>query len=122
MKDPEALLAIRLYQLTCGLVIAFQSLIALGGYQLRSSSAELANLDPRYDIGFWQGMGSTLIALGILFALSQGVLLLLPRRPWAYGIHFANAIGAAFLCIPTLAAIPTIVLWMKPRTKEYFGA
>lgn len=120
--DPEVARAIRLYQLTCGLVIALQALVALGGYRLRASAAELVDLDPRYDIGFWEGMGTTLIGIGLLFALSQAALLLLPRRPWAYGIHLANAIGAAFLCIPTLVAVPTVVLWMKPRIKEYFGA
>lgn len=64
---------------------------------------------------------ASLIVFGFLFAVLNSVLPFLKKTAAMYVIHAINAVAAAALCIPLPIALPTLIFWFKPETRDYFG-
>ena len=63
---------------------------------------------------------SALIVFGALFAVVNAVLPFLKKTAPVYVIHAINAVAAAALCIPLPIALPALLFWFKPETRDYF--
>lgn len=63
---------------------------------------------------------ASLIVFGVLFALVNSVLPFLKKTAVMYVIHAVNAVAAAALCIPLPIALPTLIFWFRPETRDYF--
>lgn len=79
------------------------------------------SLNPDRDRSLLLFCGSSLIVMGLTFAMLNIALLVLPRRPWAYFVHLGNAAAAVLLCLPAPLAIPVLYYWMQPDVREIFG-
>src|SRR5919205_60044 len=68
-----------------------------------------------------QVMGLIFIVLGGALTLLYAAAPFLPRRKWAWvlGLVLIVLSMSGTCCLP--AAIPLIIWWVKPETKEYFG-
>jgi uncharacterized membrane protein len=66
-------------------------------------------------------VGWLAVGVGVLFALLNVGITLVPIAPWAYGIHYANLLLACCTLVLLPAALPLTFLWSKPETKAFFG-
>ncbi len=118
--------AIGWYRSLCGLLAAAHGLLAYGGLTLAQNGLCLEGNDPEIlihlgDPGLLMRLGWILAATAAFFGLANLAFLFLPRRPWAYGVHLSNIIGAVCLCCPAPLALPLLLAWMKPQIKAWFG-
>ena len=68
-----------------------------------------------------QFIGLIFIGLGVGLMVPYAAAPLLPRRRWVWVLGIALIIlsMSGTCCLP--AAIPLLIWWVKPETKEYFG-
>lgn len=60
------------------------------------------------------------IVSGIVFAIGNLALPLVPKRPWAWVLHLCNIIAAVLFCILIPIAVPVLIAWFKPEAKAMF--
>ena len=59
--------------------------------------------------------------IGGPLAIAFGAAFFLPLRPWAWIYHLVLiCIGLTSVCCMP-AAIPLLIFWIKPETKQFFG-
>jgi hypothetical protein len=107
------------YVALCLLLAALNlGLIALGMWAMQND-AYLAR-ETQNAPGTFRMYGTTYVAFGIVFAIGNLALPLLPKRPWSYVLHMTNILAAGLTCILLPIAIPVFIGWLKPETRDFF--
>lgn len=104
----------------CQAAVALFTVAALYGVRIGAHRVELA--------GRWGVDAEVVVVFGVLWAVTLLFLafvhyaaLRTPRSPWAWKIHaVVLGIGLTTLVLWP-AALPLLVYWLKPATREYFG-
>jgi cell division protein FtsW (lipid II flippase) len=110
------------YRLLCVLMALINLCIAgMGAFLVRSQEflASQTRNDP-IPPEFWSQQGWILISMGAIFGPLNIALMFLPRRPWTYMAHLGNIIASILFVCPAPIAIPVLVMWIQPETRDYF--
>lgn len=106
-----------LFQLYCGYMVFLYVGLALLGVFLLSISPQL-NGEDRFEATLW---GAMLIIVSLPFAVLFVFGFFLPKRPWAFGVSMALICLGLTGCAAWPFAIPLLIFWLKPETKQYFA-
>lgn len=108
-----------LYRWFCYLIAFFNIILAgIGAWMVSNADflqSEIVQSEVIAKVG-WLAIG-----VGLLFALLNVGITLIPISPWAYGVHYANLLLACCTVILLPAALPLVIRWSKPDTKAFFG-
>jgi hypothetical protein len=105
------------YRVYVGFMAALYLAVLAGGMALVFAAGTMSGDEAQQSLV----MGVVYGIMGAVFALVYGIALFLPRKPynWIVGIVLI-AFGLTSCCFLP-AAVPLLIFWLKPETKNYFG-
>jgi hypothetical protein len=111
------------YRALCLLLALINVAISVGGFWTMTDGVEMAfaAARPQADIDLLAHGGLFLFWAGIVFGILNLLILRLPKRPWAYLVHLGNLLAAIPFICPAPFAIPVLIHWVRPETRQFFG-
>ena len=107
------------YIALCILVAAMNiGLVFLGLWFLSHQQELVEKTGYKTDLIEWDG--NFFVICGLVFALANLLLPLLPKKPWTYMLHLVNIISGGLTCILLPVAVPVLIGWLKPEARELF--
>lgn len=109
------------YRVYCAVMVLIYALLLFGGGAAFFFADEIPNAE-REDRLAIQVQGVMYAVIAVPLAIAHGVGLAIPQKRWGW-VYGIVTIGLGLTsCCTWPATIPLLIYWLKPETKDYFGA